>query len=114
MEDPSQVISRHLKETVHASYGNLILMLFSLLLMIGCGGLEATSVSSPTPYYVQFEDADGIAIKAASSVEPKALKKARDIANEMLSGDKDVRDSLVTAGAAIAVIPRDTYIYLNG
>ena len=91
---------------------NLIISVFGLLLLAGCGGLGVTPTQSPTPipYYVQFQDADGIVIKAASSVEPKALEKAREIAIEMLSGDEDIRGRLVTVGAEIGIIPRDAFI----
>ena len=61
-------------------------------------------------YYVQFEDADGIVVKATSSVEPQALEKARYIAIEMLSGDEDIRERLVTVGAEVGIIPRDAFI----
>ena len=73
-------------------------------------GVTPTPSSTPIPYYVQFEYADGIVIKAAASVEPEALEKAREIATEMLSGDEDIRERLVTVGAAIAIIPRDAFL----
>ena len=85
---------------------------FSLLLLAGCGGRGVTSTPSPRPipYYVQFEDANVIVIKAASSVDPEALEKAREIAIEMLSGDEGIRERLVGVGAEIAIIPRDAFI----
>ncbi|MFP6565717.1 MAG: hypothetical protein VB961_00290 [Dehalococcoidia bacterium] len=61
-------------------------------------------------YYVQCEDADGIVVKAASSVEPQAPEKARYIAIEMLSGDEGIRERLVTVGAEVGIIPRDAFI----
>ena len=48
--------------------------------------------------------------KSASSVEPQALEKARYKAIEMLSGDEDIRERLVTVGAEIGIIPRDAFI----
>ena len=97
---------------MRVSSSKLCIFIFSFLLLAGCGGSGAISVPSPTsiPYYVQFEDAEGIVIKAASSVQPEALEKAREIAIEMLSGDEDIRERLVTVGAAIAIIPRDAFI----
>lgn len=92
------------------SSSKLFISFFGLLLLAGCGGPGVTPNQSPIPYYVQFQDADGIVIKAASSVEPEALEKARDIAIEMLSGDEDIRERLVTVGAEIGIIPRDAFI----
>ena len=48
--------------------------------------------------------------KSASSVEPQDLEKARYKAIEMLSGDEDIRERLVTVGAEIGIIPRDAFI----
>ena len=49
-------------------------------------------------------------VKAGSSVEPQALEKARYIAIEILSGDEDIRERLVTVGAETGIIPRDAFI----
>ncbi len=97
---------------MRVSSSKLFTFVFSLLLLAGCGGPGVTPTPSPTPipYYVQFEDADGIVIKAASSVHPEALEKAREIAIEMLSGDENIRMRLVTVGAEIGIIPRDAFI----
>ena len=90
----------------------LFIPVFGLLLLAGCLGPGVTPTQSPTPilYYVQFEDADGIVVKTTSSVEPQALEKARYIAIEMLSGDEDIRERLVTVGAETGIIPRDAFI----
>lgn len=69
-----------------------------------------TPSATPIPYYAQFEDAEGIVIKSGAAVDSAALETAREIIVEMLSGDQEVRARLVTAGAAVSIIPRDAFV----
>ena len=71
----------------------------------------STALSLPTSeYYAQFRVAEGITIEASSAVDPRALDIAVEVVTEMLRGRDDIMARLVEQEAAVAVIPKDSFV----
>ena len=65
----------------------------------------------PTDYYTQFVSVHGVTVKASSQVAPEALIDAAEfIARMMLGLRNDIRACLTSAGAAVAVFPKDGFV----
>ena len=85
-----------------------IIVLASLVSLLV--GLAPLSASADFPYYTQFRDASGITVKAPSVVDPRALDAAVQVVEQMLRGRDDIRGRLVQQEAALAIIPRDSFV----
>ena len=77
-------------------------------LSLGCLGPSA-GVGQPLSH-PRSDTARGITIKAPAAVDPKALERAKEVIEQMLSGREDIRVRLVERKAALAIIPKGSYI----
>ena len=85
-----------------------IIVLASLVSLLV--GLAPLSASADFPYYTQFRDASGITVKAPSVVDPRALDVAVQVVEQMLRGRDDIRGRLVQQEAALAIIPKASFV----
>ena len=67
-------------------------------------------VTRPAGYYRQSVDVDGVTVKANDAVDSEALKTAAEIVSVMLNGRDDVDECMASAGAAVAIVPKDEYV----
>lgn len=61
-------------------------------------------------YYTQFLSVNGIAVKAAGSVDPAAVEAGADIVAAMLSGRQDIARCMVRMRADLAITPKDELV----
>ena len=65
----------------------------------------------PSDYYTQVIEVGGITVKANEKVDPEALHTAAATIDRMLAHIRsDIPECLSTAGAGMAIIPRDEYL----
>jgi hypothetical protein len=65
---------------------------------------------SVSRYYTQVRDASGVTVEASSAVDPRALDIAIQVVDQMLRGRDDIRVRLVQQEAALAIIPKDSFV----
>lgn len=67
--------------------------------------------SKPSGFYTQIDNANGITIKAPNSVDPAALRRVKQIVQEMLGNARsDVASRMITNDPSIAIIPKNSFI----
>ena len=64
----------------------------------------------PVPYYMQSVEVGGILVKTPDAVDPRALDVAADTVRLMLGHRQDIARRMAEAGAALAIIPKGSYI----
>ena len=89
------------------------------MLIAGCQAMPRPPGSL---HYTQFAEAQGITIKAPGTVDPRAVKAAKEVLDQMLANARpDIVERMRAREAALAIIPLDEYItalpefaYLSG